>query len=964
LTPERWAQIEDVFHRAAESDPQHRAAVLELACGNDTDLRERVEELLAFDESACSNVRAAVRAEFAHVAFSLTGKTVSHYRILEGIDGGGMGVVYRAKDLKLGRHVAIKFLPEESAKSPAALQRFEFEARAASALEHPNICPIYEFGDHEGQPFLVMQLLEGQTLREVIAEADAEKAGFNLSKLVDVAIQTIEGLDAAHRQGIIHRDIKPANIFLTREGQVKILDFGLAKLRNDVEPRPHGAQRAEIVAHQFLSQTGLIMGTAAYMSPEQVRSETLDVRSDLFSFGLVLYEMAAGKRARAAHSVQRLQDGRQGSPNASNIDLPPKLQKIVRHCLETDREARYRTASEIRADLEKLRVANEASRSRWWMMLAASLAALIIITSLWVLRSRPRQLSSDSDLKVRQLTYNSPENHVLGGLISPDGKYLAYVDPQGVHLKVIVTGDDRIFQQPDVFRNQKIQWDLGAWSPDSSRFVLNAHRAGIDPVFLADKDISIWEFPLYADMPRLLRSMAWADSFSPDGSLIAFRTKAGRFGGREIWLMDASGEHPRKLLESGDGSAIGTFLWSPDGRRVSYIRANESEVRILSADAAVGSFVDITPPLDMKNVYDGLELPDGRSIFSVRDAGTIGGETCNFRSARIDPHNGKLIETPRQLTHWAGFCMSNISVTRDGKQLAFLQWSGHPTLYVADLRARGTRIGNERHLTLTESSDVWADWTQDSNAIIFWSNRSGHDGIFVQKLNDKTPKLLVSSQDHLTVGTTSADGKWFVYLIEHEPRDLAKPAQLLRVPVEGGVSQPILTGRKIHGWECARRESSLCLLAERSDDGKEAIFTAFDPAQGRSTEVLKLALDPDVEGWSWSLSPDGTRLAVIRRPGSELQILSLRGEVIRQVRIPEWSNSGAIKWTADGQGLFVPGVSRGEVALFSVSLDGEVHLLRQNPAGDFIAGISSPDGNHLAIVSTEDKRNLWLMENF
>src|SRR5262249_49900621 len=213
------------------------------------------------------------------------------------------------------------------------LQRFEFEARAASALEHPNICPIYEFGDHEGQPFLVMQLLEGQTLREVIAEADGEKSGFNLSKLVDVAIQTIEGLDAAHRQGIIHRDIKPANIFLTREGQVKILDFGLAKLRNDVEPRPHGTERAEIAAHQFLSHTGLVLGTAAYMSPEQVRSETLDVRSDLFSFGLVLYEMAAEKRARAAHSVQGFHDGRQGSPNASSIDLPPKLQKIVRHCL-------------------------------------------------------------------------------------------------------------------------------------------------------------------------------------------------------------------------------------------------------------------------------------------------------------------------------------------------------------------------------------------------------------------------------------------------------------------------------------------------------------------------------------------------------------------------------------------------------------------------------------------------------
>src|SRR5437870_13200948 len=212
LTPERWAQIEELFHRAADSDPQRRRVVLDEACGNDAELREQVEALLSSDQSARSKMQAAVRCEFESVAFSLTGKTVSHYRILGGVGGGGMGLVYRAEDIKLGRHVAIKFLPEESSKVPPAFQRFDRQARPASALEHPNICPIYEFGEHDNQPFLAMQLLEGQTLRDRISTAELGTPPFELADLLDLAIQIVDGLDAAHRHGIIHRDIKPANI--------------------------------------------------------------------------------------------------------------------------------------------------------------------------------------------------------------------------------------------------------------------------------------------------------------------------------------------------------------------------------------------------------------------------------------------------------------------------------------------------------------------------------------------------------------------------------------------------------------------------------------------------------------------------------------------------------------------------------------------------------------------------------
>jgi eukaryotic-like serine/threonine-protein kinase len=231
LTPERWAQIEDLFHSAAECDAKQRTALLDQACGSDAELRREIEALLSSDVSARDRVQAAVCSELHGFGFSLVGKVISHYRILDGLGGGGMGLVYRAEDIRLGRHVALKFLSEGSAQDPTALARFEREARAASALEHPNICPIYEFGEQDGQPFLVMPLLEGQTLWELLESQKAERSKYDasvrqtghhaleLDQVLDLAIQITKGLDAAHQKGIIHRDIKPANIFVTSQGQ-------------------------------------------------------------------------------------------------------------------------------------------------------------------------------------------------------------------------------------------------------------------------------------------------------------------------------------------------------------------------------------------------------------------------------------------------------------------------------------------------------------------------------------------------------------------------------------------------------------------------------------------------------------------------------------------------------------------------------------------------------------------------
>jgi len=790
---ERWQEIESIFNKVLEADESRRSAVLEKFCAGDAWLKREVESLLAHHSNAQDFIESPAfedvePAPDLGVALSerprtsLKGALVAHYRVLEEIGVGGMGIVYKAEDLKLGRAVALKFLPERLALDSVSVERFRREARAASALNHPNICTIYEIEQHLGREFIAMEFLDGRTLTTYVAGG-----AHNGDAVRKLGIPIAEALAAAHSKGVIHRDVKPGNIFVTSSGLVKVLDFGVAKLLEMGE----SASRIDT-----LTETNAITGTLPYMSPEQLRGEELDARSDIYALGVVLYEMATGQRPYTSSQQGKLVDEilhrPAPPPSAANRKLLSKLDEIILKCLEKDRENRYQTAQEIAVDLRRMsmpsgQITVARPRSKAWLWATGIMFALLLAAAVsWYF-----------------LPMQQP--HVTAARRTTEvGSALAFpiaTDGSGIYFNLGLHSQSQISQvslnggETTEFRNPVTRAVVVDISSDYSQLLAMSK---------GDNDMQnqvVWALPLPTGPPRRLGDIS-ADftsaRWSRDMKWLVF------IRGAELWRAHADGRDPRKIV-SVDGLLFRP-AFSPDSKRIRFsVEDPKNQTSSIWEVRIDGSNLHqlFTGWHQPSHECCGIWTPDGRyyvfrttsrndwmeefgfgDIYAIPDSAgffrhsalapiqltfgplsySIGGFTAEGKKLILianDPRPELVRYDPRSkkfVPFLNGLAAQFVSFSHEGNRIAYVKISDRT------LRTSGTDGNHRFQLTYPPDHVLLPRWSPDDTRIAFMHSQIG-----------KPWKLAVISPqggtiDELTAGDTptwSPDGTRIVFFNRH-----------------------------------------------------------------------------------------------------------------------------------------------------------------------------------------------------
>ncbi|MGI8784388.1 MAG: protein kinase domain-containing protein [Acidobacteriota bacterium] len=883
----------------------------------------------------------------------MIGKTISHYKVLLKLGGGGMGVVYRAEDLRLGRDVALKFLPGEFSRDPMMLERFQREARTASALNHPHICTIYDIDEFEGQPFIAMELLEGQTLKHRI-----EGKPFQLQELLDLSIQIATALDAAHSKGIVHRDIKPANLFITTDKQAKILDFGLAKLASQhaKEAAPKVASAVQTINEDLLTSPGTAMGTVAYMSPEQALGEDLDARTDLFSFGIVLYEMATGvpafKGGTSAALFDAILNKTPTSPLRLNPELPIEFEQIVSKALEKDREIRYQSAREMVIDLRRLQrdsgsgrtvtagAAIAAPPARQWQRrtrVGVGLAALSVASVILLYWAPWTKQASLLDAVVTQLTDQAgPE---VFPSLSPDGKSIVYVSLSSGNWDIYL---QRVGGQNPVnlTKDSPATDTQPAFSPDGEYIAFRSSRAGGGIFIMGATGESV----------RRLTDFGFNPVWSPDGKEILCSIASTNWSpqtrflvGAGLWIVNAASGQKRQV--QGPEDAVQPS-WSPSGSRIAYwgvVKGGQRDIWTVPAAGGQPIAVTADKALDWNPVWS----PDGEYLYFSSDRQG----SMNLWRVRIDEESGKALTAPEPVTSGVAASSHHASISRDGKQIAYAALVTKSNLQRLSFDpSTGTVNGQPTAITAGSRVAVAPDPSPDDQWLAFYSQGKQEDLLIIR--TDGTGQFQLTDDPHRDrVPRWSPNGKRLAFY-----SDRSGNYQAWAINPDGSGLQQLSHDPKL----------SLNFVTWSPDGSRLA---CFDVRMGRSltldlgkpsTTLLPLADTTGARFRVRSWSPDGRWLAGdwLKPDGSSSGIATYSFETGKYEKVSDDGNAPV--WLNDNRRLLF--VQQGKI-LLADSQSKQSREVFSLPPHVVTGSVGLPRDNRTIYFSlTETDSDIWLMK--